>query len=118
MAMTDHLVDLMEVERVRALYAAATEEPWAYRPDEYDDWGIVNSPRKPVEGFEEGQRCWLTQFRHPEALDEEALNSHRRAKTDPWQGDAKLVTFLRNSVPATLSMSTELINPARSMRGA
>lgn len=96
------------VERLRELDAAATPGPWAYRPDDMDDWGIVKSPRQPVDGFEGGLRCCLAQFRHPEALDEEVLNAHRRAKTDPWQGNAELVTFLRNAVPDILGMAAEI----------
>ena len=96
------------IARLRELDAAATPGPWAYRPDEYDDWGVVKSPREPVEGFPDGLRCVLAQFRDPKALDEEALNEHRRAKTDPWQGNAELVTFLRNAVPEILEAADQL----------
>ncbi|WP_158250719.1 hypothetical protein [Novosphingobium sp. HII-3] len=97
------------IARLRELDAAATPGPWAYRPDEYDDWGVVKSPRVPVDGFPDGLRCVLAQFRHPESIhDEEVLNEHRRAKTDPWQGNAELVTFLRNAVPEILEAADQL----------
>lgn len=94
----------LKAETLRALAEKATPGPWAYRPDEHDDWGMVKSPRQAVEGFKDGLRCCLAQFRHPDALDEEVLSKHRAAKTDPWRGNAELVTYLRNAVPEILAL--------------
>lgn len=95
------------VERLRALDSAATPGPWAYRPDEYDDWGVVKAPPRRPEGFEYDLRCVLAKFRDPAALDDATLDAHRRAKTDPWRGNAELVTFLRNAVPEIIAMAED-----------
>ncbi len=65
-----------------------TPGPWAYRPAEHDDWGIVRAPV-----IEQGQ--WtggiICQARDPEVLDQITLAKHREAKTDPWEANARLI---------------------------
>jgi hypothetical protein len=58
---------------------------WAYRPEPHDDWGIVRTAPDA-----EGRRWIVCQARFPYA-DEEALNEHRRNKTDPWEATARLI---------------------------
>lgn len=58
-----------------------TPGPWHYRNHEYDDWGIVRAERGGI----------ICQARDPEVLDEEQLNQHRVAKTDPWEANARLI---------------------------
>lgn len=40
---------MIDIDRLKKLHGAATPGPWAYRPDDMDDWGIVKSPRVPVD---------------------------------------------------------------------
>lgn len=96
-----------ELER---LLAAATEGPWAYRPDEFDDWGVVKSPPREVGNYEPPLilRTVLAQMRDDRRLDEETLSEHRRAGTDPWEANARLVVFLRNSAQHYLSLMDEV----------
>lgn len=89
------------------LAGEATPGPWAYRPDQYDDWGVVKSPPERPDGFEYDLRCVLAQFRDPKALDDETLSAHRAAKTDPWAANAQLVVTLRNNLPAILGALRE-----------
>ena len=65
-----------------------TEGPWSYRPDEYDDWGIVRAPVTEQGRFRGGIIC---QAKNPEALDELTLGKHREAGTDPWEANARLI---------------------------
>lgn len=58
---------------------------WLYRPDPYDDWGIVRA-----EADAEGRRPVICQARYP-YRNEEELNEHRRNKTDPWEASARLI---------------------------
>jgi hypothetical protein len=86
--------DKLNVERLRELDAAATAGPWAYRPELHDDWGVVRAGR-----------FWICQAKDPAVCTDEQLSEHRAAKTDPWQGNAELIPFLRNAVPAILAMA-------------
>ena len=94
-------------ERLSALAEKATKGPWAYRPDEYDDWGIIKgAPHRP-EGFEYDLRFHLAQFRDPDALGEAILAEHRRTGTDPWRWNAELVVELVNALPTIISALQE-----------
>jgi hypothetical protein len=64
-----------------------TPRPWEYRGAEHDDWGIVRGG----EVGEWGMRGIICQARDPKVLDGEVLNEHRRAKTDPWEANARLI---------------------------
>lgn len=101
------MTDRNELER---LLAAATEGPWEYRPDKFDDWGLVKSPPREVGNYEPPLilRTVLAQIRDDRRLDEEALNEHRRAGTDPWEANARLVVFLRNNAQHYLSLMDEV----------
>jgi hypothetical protein len=96
------------IEELRTLAEKATPGPWAYRPDEYDDWGLVKSPPREVGNYDPPFiiRGAIGQFRDPDVHDEETLNAHRRAGTDPWEANAALIVWLRNHVPAILTALT------------
>ena len=56
-----------------------TPGPWAYRPNEYDDWGVVKSP----DGLPVAQACvgrWSKDF-----------DKHRTEGTDPAEANARLI---------------------------
>ena len=89
-------------ERLEALAEKATKGPWAYRPGEYDDWGLIKAPPCRPEGFEYDLRFSLAQFRDPQAISDEVLSQHREAGTDPWRGNAELVVELVNNLPTIL----------------
>lgn len=67
---------------------AHTPGPWSYRPDEYDDWGIVRAPVTEQGRFRGGIIC---QAKNLEALDELTFAKHREAGTDPWEANARLI---------------------------
>ncbi len=62
-----------------------TPGPWAYRPQEYDDWGIVRIEGVDEDGF---QRviCQANYVASPEEL-----IAHRTNKTDPAEANARLI---------------------------
>lgn len=88
--------------RLEALAEKATSGPWAYRPDEYDDWGVIKAPPHRPEGFDYDLRFCLAQFRDPKAISDEILSKHRKTKTDPWRGNAELVVELVNALPTII----------------
>ena len=64
---------------------ADLQGPWEYRPEEWDDWGIVRAAPD-----SEGRRWIICQARYPYSTDDE-LAEHRRNKTDPWEGVARVI---------------------------
>jgi hypothetical protein len=60
--------------------AGFTKGPWHYRPHEYDDWGVVRA-----------DKFTICQARDWNAFDEETLAQHRKAGTDPWEANARLI---------------------------
>lgn len=58
-----------------------TPGPWSYRSQPHDDWGVVRAGRN-----------WICQAKDPRRIDDEALAEHRRSKTDPWEGNARLIS--------------------------
>jgi hypothetical protein len=57
-----------------------TPGPWHYRPNEWDDWGVVKA-----------DRFTICQARAWNAIDEETLAQHRKAGTDPCEANARLI---------------------------
>jgi len=56
-----------------------TPGPWEYRPNKYDDWGVVRS----ADGLPVAQACvgrWYKDF-----------DAHRVNKTDPGEANARLI---------------------------
>jgi len=57
-----------------------TPGPWLYRPEQHDDWGVVRSGRN-----------WICQAKDPRAATERDFAEHRKAGTDPWEANARLI---------------------------
>lgn len=55
--------------------------PWSYRPDKYDDWGIVRDAKGRV----------VCQARDCDHADSKTLAEHRKKGTDPWESPARLI---------------------------
>lgn len=62
-----------------------TPGPWAYRPQEYDDWGYVRGPMD-TDGFRE----FICQAKDVRATEDDE-NDARRNGTDPWAANACLI---------------------------
>lgn len=91
------------VGELRGLLEGTSPGPWAYRPDEFDDWGVVRGPEKTVEWADYPVRPFVAQARHSDMQGEEYLAECRKAKTDPWAGDAKLIVWMRNHADTILA---------------
>ena len=91
------------VGELRGLLESASPGPWAYRPDEFDDWGAIRGPEKTVEWADYPVRPFVAQARHSDIQDEEFLVECRKTKTDPWADDAKLIVWLRNHADTILA---------------
>lgn len=59
--------------------------PWSYRPQDYDDWGVVRSAPDHL-----GRQWVICQARSPWRQGVE-LAQYRRDGTDPWEADARLI---------------------------
>lgn len=80
------------ISRVLELDAKATEGPWGYRSQEHDDWGWVRASSEPP--------YTVAQARAGHATNEVGLNEHRRAGTDPYGHNARLIASYRTDAPA------------------
>lgn len=85
---------LSAAARVEEMDKAAMPGPWLYRPNEFDDWGVVRAPM-PVD------TTWVVaHVRDPRTVNESDLNEHRRNRTDPWGDSAMFVAYARALLPA------------------
>lgn len=57
-----------------------TPGPWAYRPNEFDDWGVVRSA--------DGE---LVAAAKDSTIPFAALDDYRSRKVDPYEGNARLI---------------------------
>ena len=76
------MIDAAKLDEIEKGLEGVTEGPWAYRPELFDDWGIVRSAPD-----EEGRKRIVAAVRMPYVTTAEA-NAHRNAGTDPWQKSA------------------------------
>lgn len=79
-------------EELKRLAAAATPGPWAYRSQEFDDWGVVRGPLR-----EDGHRFHLAKVTAPYASQEQ-MQAHREAKTDPYETNARYIAAVSPDV--------------------
>ena len=87
----------MPNQDLRRLSDEATPGPWAYRSQQYDDWGTVRS------GPDENGDTWtICRARDPRVFGEGQLAAHRAAGTDPWEATARFIVECVNHVRATL----------------
>ena len=66
--------------------AQHTPGPWLYRPQQYDDWGIVRAARRDEFGW---QRV-ICQANH--VTEPTDLCAHRENGTDPAEANARLIS--------------------------
>jgi len=76
-------------EAVERLLDGVTPGPWKYRPNRFDDWGVVKS-----DDFH------LCQVRDLLRYTMEHLNEARAANYDPWESNARFIAAARQLVPA------------------
>lgn len=87
----------VDIEAMRQLLERATAGPWAYRPQEHDDWGFIRTTRATEDGW------------HPvvaiarDVSDHEDHDAHRASKTDPAEGNAGLIVAAVNALPSLLT---------------
>lgn len=79
-----------------------TPGPWAYRPEEYDDWGYVRGAPD-----SDGARWVICQARSPYKTQEE-LAAHRIDGTDPWEATARLIAASPDLYDAMAEAMAEL----------
>lgn len=70
-----------------------TPTPWHYRPHQYDDWGWIRATPEPGEPI----GVTVAMARSGKHEDEDALNEHRRNKTDPYGANAKFIVMACNA---------------------
>lgn len=90
-------------DELEALLAKASAAPWAYRPCEFDDWGVIRGPEQAVDWAEYPVRPHIAQTRNSDIQDDDYLAECRAQKKDPWGADAKLIVALRNHAVTILT---------------
>lgn len=81
----------------------ATPLPWAYRPQEHDDWGIIRMSGRDEDGFMRVV-CRVNYVASPEEL-----SAHRMAGTDPAGQDAAYIVTACNAYPHLTAINAELV---------
>ena len=62
-----------------------TPGPWVYRPEEFDDWGVVRGS-----DVGDGWATYICQAKD-QRVDEAGENEARRNGIDPWESNAHLI---------------------------
>lgn len=83
------------VRRARDFLVGVSKGPWAYRPQEFDDWGYVRQADPDADGW----RHFICQVKSP-MLSDDGLNDCRKRGIDPWGRDAKFIAESRDLIPA------------------
>ena len=78
-----------------------TPGPWAYRPQEHDDWGIVRT----TVVNEAGWRPIVARASYVDSPTDEELGAHRRNKTDPAEANARLIAAAPDLLAALIALT-------------
>lgn len=99
----DKRAALRVLDRIMAGLHTLPEGTWAYRPNEFDDWGMVRNldGEGRTIGFVANTRSGLH-----EREDQETLAAHRTARTDPYSGVGR---HLVNCNPAAIRQVLALV---------
>jgi hypothetical protein len=79
---------------LKALSDAAEAGPWAYRPNEFDDWGLIRGGQRPDDAI--GQ-CWPPVANAKPLWGDYDFDAHRSAKTDPMEANGRFIVELVNA---------------------
>ena len=104
---------MADLAKLKALNAKATQGVWAYRPVEYDDWGVVRGDEVDM-GWEWKPRPVIAQFRGHQ--DAEELAQHRIEGTDPYGPDAVFTVTLVNAYRAGDLVHRSAIDAAKAQQ--
>lgn len=85
------------VERLRVALEKASALPWAYRPQEHDDWGVIRGREK----TEWGSLPMVARGHYNEYTTDD--DEHRRNKTDPFAPNSLLIVEVVNALPSLLA---------------
>lgn len=83
-------------QELRELYEGA-HLPWAYRPQEHDDWGFIRTTIASDAGW-----CPVVAVSR-EIEGGKSHSEHRRDKTDPYEPLGKLIVAAVNALPSLLA---------------
>ncbi|HEX8555249.1 MAG TPA: hypothetical protein VF695_11125 [Sphingomonas sp.] len=86
--------------RLAELLAMATPGPWAYRPQQFDDWGVIRTTV--------GNDGWFPLVAQARNLSDADPSEHRRDKTDPAGPNAQLIVAAVNALPNLLAENAAL----------
>lgn len=101
-----------DVARLRKRLAEASPQPWAYRPDKYDDWGWIRSVERDDRDI--GPFRPIVANAKDSMVGDIEIAAHRRAGTDPYGPNALLIVEAVNALPAlldTIDRQRELLKP-------
>lgn len=79
---------------LKKLSDAAESGPWAYRPNKFDDWGMIRGGQRPDDAV--GQ-CWPPVASAKPLWDDCDFDAHRTANTDPMEPNGRFIVELVNA---------------------
>jgi hypothetical protein len=91
------------VDRLEALRTEATPTPWAYKPQEMDDWGFIRGPAD-----ERGLRWVVARSHAGHRSPFYDAGYHRANGTDPFEPNGRFIVEAVNALPELLSAITAL----------
>lgn len=78
------MIDLAELE---AKARAATQGEWKYRPNPYDDWGVIRGGNP----TEDGRLWYIARAASGRWMNDDEKAAHRSANTDPYHANAAYI---------------------------
>jgi hypothetical protein len=84
----------VRVVDLKTLSDAAEGGPWAYRPNEFDDWGLIRGGQRPDDTI--GQ-CWPPVASAKPLWRDYDFDAHRAAKSDPMEPNGRFIVELVNA---------------------
>ena len=82
-----------QLAELEALAEKATEGPWRYRPNKFDDWGVVRAPSE----------YFVLQAKAGRHLTDEEVADHFARKTDPYAANALFAVASRTAMPSLIA---------------
>jgi hypothetical protein len=98
--MTDRL------DQLKQLCEKATPGPWLYRPNKYDDWGIIKTADVSADGRDVGYI--VARAYYGGCITQEIENQARVDKSCPYAHNGLLITASRTALPELIALCEQM----------
>jgi hypothetical protein len=103
------MTPLETLNRLAELQKDATKGPWLYRPNKYDDWGVVKEGNNSI-GPDQGY--FVAKAGYGGHITQEIEHDHRLNKTDPYGPNALFIAQSGSTDFAALAAYVERLEGA------